>query len=57
MPISTRASSLAAASDRRAGLLHAISALVFAYLPLSVQAITLPALSKAWKRWAQEQRA
>jgi hypothetical protein len=45
------------ASDRRAGLLHAVAALVFAYLPLSVQAITLPALSKAWKQWAQDERA
>jgi hypothetical protein len=45
------------ASGRRAGLLHTVAALVFAYLPLSVQAITLPALSKAWKRWAEEQRA
>ena len=45
------------ASDRRAGLLHAVACLVFAYLPLSVQAITLPALSKAWKQWAQDQGA
>jgi hypothetical protein len=45
------------ASDRRAGLLHAVATLVFAYLPLSVQAITLLALSKAWKQWADEQGA
>ena len=32
-----------------------VTAVVFACLPLSVQAITLPALSKAWKQWAQEE--
>ena len=37
--------------------LHTLAQLIFPHLPLSVQAITLPALSKAWKQWAQEQRA
>ena len=39
-------------SERRKGLrsmLHIIFQLVFCYLPLSVQAITLAALSKAWR--------
>ena len=46
------------ADDRqREDLLDTLAALVFAYLSLSVQAITLPALSKAWKQWAQEKRA
>jgi hypothetical protein len=38
------------ASDR----LHAVAAVVFTYLPLSIQAIAVPALSKAWKRWTEE---
>ena len=42
------------ASEARESLLDTIAALVFAYLPLSAQAITLPALSKAWKQGAQE---
>ena len=46
-----------ATNDRRAGLLHTVAALVFACLPLSIQAITVPALSKAWKQRAEEQRA
>ena len=41
------------ASEARESLLDTIAALVFACLPLSVQAITLPALSKAWKQWVQ----
>ena len=40
----------------RDSLLHIIAALVFACLPLSVQAITLPVLSKAWKQRAQEEQ-
>ena len=40
----------AAADSRRDGELHTVADLVFRYLPLGVQAITLPALSKAWKR-------
>ena len=45
--------------DRRAALLHVFLylPLVFLYLPLSIQAITVPALSKAWKQRAEEQRA
>ena len=31
--------------------------LVFAYLPLSIQAITVPAVGKGWKQRAEEQRA
>jgi hypothetical protein len=57
MPVSTRALAAREAGDRRAGLLHAVASLVFAYMPLSVQAITLPALSKVWKQWAGESRA
>jgi hypothetical protein len=54
----TRGQAAAEANEARSSLLDTIAALVFAYLPLSVQAITLPALSKAWKGWAQEdQRA
>ena len=45
------------ASEARDSLIDTIAALVFVYLPLTVQAITLPALSKAWKQWAIEQRA
>lgn len=37
-------------------MLATISDLVFRHLPLSVQAITLPALSKASRQWAEEQR-
>ena len=44
-------------SEQRASLLPTVCDLVFVCLPLSVQAITVPALSKAWKRWAEEQRA
>jgi hypothetical protein len=57
MPVSTRGLAAREASDRRSGLMNAVASLVFAYLPLSVQAITLPALSKAWKQWAEEQGA
>ena len=53
----TRGKAAQEASTARDSLLHTVAALVFAYLPLSVQAITLPALSKAWKEWAEEQRA
>ena len=42
--------------DQQTGLLHTVALLVFAYLPLSIQAIAVPALSKAWKRWAQEEQ-
>ena len=56
MPVSTRGKASREANDRRASLLHTVAALVFAYLPLSVQAITLPALSKAWKQWAREEQ-
>jgi hypothetical protein len=42
--------------DRQTGLLHTVALLVFAYLPLSIQAIAVPALSKAWKQWAQEEQ-
>ena len=45
------------AGEARHSLLHTIVELVFVCLPLSVQAITLPALSKAWQKWAQDQRA
>ena len=38
-------------------MLATIYDLVFAHLPLSVQAITLPALNKALREWAEEQRA
>jgi hypothetical protein len=51
----TRGQEAREASAARESLLGTIAALVFAYLPLSVQAIT--ALSKAWKQWAEEQRA
>ena len=47
----------AAAENERRSLLHTLASLIFAYLPLSIQAITLPALSKAWKQWAQDERA
>jgi hypothetical protein len=53
----TRGQAAREATQARESLLDTIAALVFAYLPLSVQAITLPALSKAWKRWAQDERA
>jgi hypothetical protein len=43
--------------DEREKQLHTIAGFVLPHLPLSVQAITLPALSKAWKQWAEEQRA
>ena len=36
--------------------LHTVAGLVFLRLPLSVQAITLPALSK-WQQWARDQHA
>ena len=55
MPLSALAAR--GASDRHAGLLDTLAALVFDFLPLNVQAIALPALSKAWKQWAEEQRA
>ena len=57
MPSRTRGQAAREASEARESLLHTIAALVFACLPLSVQAITLPALSKAWKQWAQDERA
>ena len=53
MPSRTRGRAAMEASEARESLLDTISALVFASLPLSVQAITLPALNKAWKQWAQ----
>ena len=53
----TRGNAAREATQARDSLLDIIEALVFAFLPLSVQAITLPALSKAWKQWAQDQRA
>ena len=46
MPSRTRGQAAREASEARESLLDTIAALVFAYLPLSVQAITLPALSK-----------
>ena len=39
--------------DECASQLHTLACLVLAYLPLSVQAITVRALSKAWKQWAE----
>jgi hypothetical protein len=42
--------------DRQTGLLHTMALLVFPLLPLSIQAIAVPALSKAWKQWAQEEQ-
>jgi hypothetical protein len=53
----TRRQAAREAGQAREGLLDTVAALVFAYLPLSVQALALPALSKAWKQWAQENRA
>jgi hypothetical protein len=51
-------SGLPAALEARESQLHTfLIELVFAFLPLSIQAITLPALSKAWKQWAEEHRA
>ena len=44
-------------SATRESLLETVAALVFLYLPLSIQVITLPALSKAWKQWAHDQSA
>ena len=44
-------------SEARESLLHTIAELVFLYLPLSAQAITLPALSKGWQQWAREREA
>ena len=44
------------ASQARESLLHTVAALVFAYLPLSIQAISVPALNKAWKHWAEDGR-
>ena len=40
-----------------AGSLTTLSPCVFPLLPLSIQAILVPALSKAWKQWAQDQGA
>jgi hypothetical protein len=40
----------------RTGLLHTVALLVFPLLPLSIQAIAVPALSKAWKQWSQEEQ-
>ena len=37
--------------------IYTVASLVFLCLPLHIQAIALPALSKAWKQWAQEGRA
>ena len=46
-----------AAAERRAGQMHTVAELVFRSLPLSIQAIAVPALSKGWKQWAREQHA
>ena len=51
----TRRQAAQEASATRDSLLEILAGLVFLCLPLSVQAITLPALSKAWKQWAREQ--
>ena len=40
--------------DRRASMIDTIAELDFVLLPLSVQALTRPALSKAWAKWAEE---
>jgi hypothetical protein len=53
----TRRQAAAEASEARTSLLSTIAELVFLCLPLSVQAITLPALSKFWQQWAREQQA
>ena len=45
------------ARHRRESQMSTLPDLVFPFLPLSVQAITLPALSKAWKKWAIKERA
>jgi hypothetical protein len=42
---------------RRDGELDTVADLVFPHLPPGVQAITLPALSKAWKQWAEDHGA
>ena len=55
--MASRELSAQAAREARESLLDTIAALVFVCLPLSVQAITLPALSQASKQWAEEQRA
>jgi hypothetical protein len=46
-----------ATEEQESDDLHTIAQLVFPHLPLSVQAITLPALSKAWKAWTDGQDA
>ena len=46
-----------AADGHESSLLNTVADLVFRYLPLGVQAIALPALSKAWKQWAPDERA
>ena len=45
-----------AAVDRES-LLHTVAELVFRCLPLSIQAIAVPALSKGWQQWEQEEPA
>ena len=60
MPAHQQAAAAAAAAEEQGdakGDLDTIAQLVFPLLPLSVQALTLPALSKAWEEWAEEQRA
>ena len=56
MSTRTRGQAAREAGQAREGLLDTIAALVFAVLPLSIQAITLPALSKSWKKWAIDER-
>ena len=57
MPTSESEQAAREADEQRARELHIVTALVLAALPLSIQAITVPVLGKAWKQWAEEQRA
>ena len=41
----------------REELIRGLALQIFPLLPLSIQAITVPVLGKAWKQWAEEQRA
>ena len=53
----TRARAAQEASEAHDSELNTVSELLLPYLPLSVQAITLPALNKAWKQFAIDARA